>query len=277
MTDEPSAPAPGKIHLKRREAPPPQAPPAERRPVRGGPPGIVRAVLWLALVAWLLFLGYQLLDPGPMLYPDEQAGNSAWWRTLLPQTGEPSDLPVAEPDEPELRELKLQVADALVAGRFVAAMQQIRNHQDVPGSYPYQDKLSELARFVADVSRVNNVVCDALSRKLDEEVVIRIKGRSCKIVVRAVAGHRINAMLLPDKPGTEPRSVTFAVTDMDPIERAHWIGRADTPVACAMKYVLLMRGGDPEGARVFARGCGIMAEACAARTTAGSGIDPQTS
>jgi hypothetical protein len=149
----------------------------------------------------------------------------------------------------------------MLAGSIPDALGLIERQQQALDIYPYQDALSELAVFVRSASRVNAAVADAIRDRIDEEVVIRVKDRRFTIIPRASAGERINAVIVPSRADQARRSATFSVSDLDPIERAHWIGQADTPLKCTMKLLLHLSAGDREGARVFAPSCGILAPA----------------
>ncbi|NQU40298.1 MAG: hypothetical protein HQ523_10135 [Lentisphaerae bacterium] len=231
---------------------------------------LLRAALWIGLVGWLLVLAFKLLDPLPFLFPDEDdTATYSWWRVdptrVAAEVDQPDAIAKATPEDPELYALKLQIAEALLAGRFPDAIAVIERQQQADDIYPYQSELADLATFVRDVSRANQIVADAIRDRIDEEIVIRVKDRRITIIPRASAGDRINALLIPPRADQPRRSATFSVSDLDPIERAHWIGQADTPRKCTMKLLLHLQAGDEDGARVFAPSCGPLASAFEAR------------
>ena len=244
-------------------------------------PAFLRMLLWAALVGWLLLLAFKLLDPLPFLFPDEDdAGAYAWWRVQphAPVAGAVAtrDASTSQQDDPELHALKGRVATALLTSSFREALALIGRQQQAPDIYPYEDDLTDLAGFVRAVSRINIVVADAIRERIGEDVVIRVKGRRVTIIPRASAGDRINAVVIPSRADQKQRSATFSVSDLDPIERAHWIGQADTPHKCAMKLLLHLSAGDPEGARVFAPSCGILARAFEEQLRGAAPITPAT-
>ena len=244
-------------------------------------PAFLRILLWAALVGWLLLLAFKLLDPLPFLFPDEDDTEAyAWWRvephTPVAAQEETRDAPAPKQDDPELHALKRRVVTALLSSSFIEAQALIGRQQQAPDIYPYQDDLTDLAGFVRAVARINAVVADAIRERIGEEVVIRVKGRRFTITPRASAGDRINAIVIPSRADQKRRSATFSVSDLDPIERAHWIGQADTPHKCAMKLLLHLSAGDPEGARVFAPSCGILARAFDEQLGGAAPITPAT-
>jgi hypothetical protein len=224
----------------------------------------LRLCLWIGLAAWLLFLGFKLLDPLPFLFPGEDDGTYAWWQTrpeTVPSAPVETEPDSGRADSPELYALKLKIVAALLRNTAGEALAIVKRQQDQPDIYPYQEDLSELAAFVRSVARMNTTVADAIRERIDQEVVIRVNDRRVKMVPRASAGERVNAVLVSSRGGAQPRSVTFSVSDLDPIERSHWLGQADDPQRCAMKLLLHLEAGDRSGARVFAPNCGILARA----------------
>ena len=244
-------------------------------------PAFLRILLWAGLGGWLLLLAFKLLDPLPFLSPNEDdAGAYAWWRVQphAPVAGAVAtrDAPASQQDDPALHALKRHVVTALLSSSFSEAFALIRRQQQAPDIYPYQDDLADLDGFVRAVSRINAVVADAIRERIGEDVVIRVKGRRVTITPRTSAGDRINAVVIPSRADQKRRSATFSVSDLDPIDRAHWIGQANTPHKCAMKLLLHLSAGDPEGARVFAHSCGILARAFEEQLGGAASITPAT-
>ncbi|MBT3295548.1 MAG: hypothetical protein HN919_20895 [Verrucomicrobia bacterium] len=256
----------GEVRAAKRQVRPratPRKAPQVNAPTDVGP-AFLRILLWAALVGWLLLLAFKLLDPLPFLFPDDDdTGAYAWWRVdpHAPVAAETRDAPAPKQNDPELRALKRRVVTALLSSSFSDALALIERQQKAPDIYPYQDDLDDLHGYVRAVARINAVVADAIRERIDEEVVIRVKDRRVTIIPRASAGDRINAVVIPSGADQKRHSATFSVSDLDPIERSHWIGQADTPHKCAMKLLLHLSAGDPEGARVFAPSCGILARA----------------
>jgi hypothetical protein len=257
---EPASQQPGThLRIKRMVVdaePEPDAPSRGRR--------LLHTVLWIALVAWLAALAFYLLDPLPLLFPDPDAALE-WQAPAAAQTIIRTREPAPRPTEPESRELqalKRRLADLLLDGDYAAAMEALRRQREAPDLYPHQDAIVTLAAFVREVSAVNSHVADAFSSRLDESVVVRVRDRRLTLIPRARAGERINAFVPTDGgTSTNGQSVTFNVTDLDPAERAHWLGEAATPEICAMKLLLHAQAGDITTARTFVDGCGPMAAA----------------
>jgi len=241
-----------------------RAPQPVRLPVEQGLPPqgrtpFLRKLLWAILAAWLLCLAFMLLDPLPFLFPDEDDAGS-WWRVGTDsQVTAPSDLPA--PDHPELAALKQKIAAAIVGDELNKAMALIRQQRQAPEIYPYPDDLVELGNAIKALKQINTTVADILRGHINEEIVIRVKGRPVKIIPRASAGERINALVVPSRTNQPSRSATFDITDLPPLERSRWIGKADTPLKCLLKLYLHLEADDRDGARAFAPSCGILAKA----------------
>ncbi len=227
-------------------------------PQRG--PSLLHKLLWVILAGWLLCLAFMLLDPLPFLFPDEDSAGS-WWRWGEASTSATPEDDVTAPDKPELTALKQKVATAIVNDDLNRAMMLIRQQRQSPEIYPYQDELMELGKALTALKHVNTTVADILRAHIDEEVVIRVKNRSLKIIPRASAGDRINALVVASRADQPRCSATFKITDLAPLERSRLIGKADTPLKCLMKLHLHLEAGDRDAARAFAPSCGILADA----------------
>ncbi|MDP6631526.1 MAG: hypothetical protein QGH29_11205 [Kiritimatiellia bacterium] len=220
-------------------------------------------LLWLGLIAWLLILAFMLLDPLAFLFPDDDTVGS-WWHV---ESGAPEVVPEAPPDEtpgeehPSLTALRQVVAAGIVSNDLSGVMALVQQQKRRPSLYPYPDALSQLATALTAVRNVNTTVADRIREHIDEQVVLNVRGRSITIVPRASAGERVNVFVVTPQTNRPPRSATFGITDLDPIERARWLGEADTPRICLMKLHLHLQADDHESARAFAPGCGPLADA----------------
>jgi hypothetical protein len=220
-------------------------------------------LLWLGLIAWLLILAFMLLDPLAFLFPDDDTVGS-WWHV---EPSAPEAVPQAPPEEtpgeehPSLTALKQAVAAGIVSNDLNSAMALVQQQKRRPSLYPYLDALFELENALTAVRNVNTTVADMIRENIDEEVVLNVRGRAVTIVPRASAGERVNAFVVTSQTNRPPRSATFKVTDLAPIERARWLGEAGTPSKCLLKLYLHLEADDHESARAFAPGCGLLADA----------------
>jgi hypothetical protein len=223
----------------------------------GQPSSFLRKLLWTALIAWLLALGFFLLDPLPLLFPGDDPHDSLWRTAPSPDTP-PEQTPERHP---ALTVLLQDVAAALLARDPNAAMTLVLQQQKQPERYPYPDDLSTLAHAVTAVKYVNLRVADLVREHIDEELQIHVRNRTITIIPRASAGERVNALIVPTQTNRPPQSKTFKITDLAPAERARLIGKADTPTKALMKLYLHLEAGDKESARAYAPGCGLLGPA----------------
>jgi hypothetical protein len=224
-------------------------------------PTFLRKLLWGSLVVWLLCLAFLLLDPLPFFFPGDDSSAGDWWQTdVTTPIAAPAD-EAPTPDHPELVALRQQLAAAIVNGDLGSAIAVVRAQRQAPAIYPYQDDLVELGETLAALKRTNTTVADILREHMNEEVVIRVKKRPVRIIPRASAGERLNALVVPGNSNQPRRSATFNIADLSPLERSRWVGEADTPLKCLMKLYLHLEADDRDGARAFAPGCGDLATA----------------
>ncbi len=220
-------------------------------------------LLWFGLIAWLFILAFMLLDPLAFLFQDDDTAGR-WWRVESGAPGAAPGSPQHETpsvDHPSLAALKQAVAAGIVSNDLSGAMTLVQNQRRRPGLYPYPDALSELADALTALRNVNTTVADRIRENIGKEVILNVRGRYLTIVPRASAGERVNALVVTSQTNRSPRSATFEIADLDPIERARWLGKADTPHGCLMKLHLYLEADDLENARALASGCGPLADA----------------
>ncbi len=226
---------------------------------RGG--AFLRKLLWLALAAWLLFLGFMLLDPLPFLFPSDD-DTAEWWRTdRTAAAPKPMETHTVAPKHPGLQALTTDVAKAIVNRDIDSAMRLVQKQQQSPDLYPYPDALGEIAGHLRALHRIDIVVADTIREHIDETISIRVKGRSIAVIPRASAGERVNVLVVSGRTNAPQRSATFKVTDLTPAERARLLGDPDTPRTCLLKLYLHLEAGDRDAAQAFAPGCGTLADA----------------
>lgn len=257
-------------------------------------PARFRVPAWLVLIAWLLFLAYRVLDPVTLLFTSEGSAPKAR-RHRPPQDPSVRTTSLFDPDDrtqrhgqalpghrtylaydgtlgtttPELGDVRSRVADAICGAQFVEALKLVEDKLAAVSDAPSTKELQTMRRTVLEASRMKQLIRNGASSRVDQEVVLRIKGKLLPVTLRATAGDRINATVV-DAAGAKPvtNSVTFNISDLEPAERGKLLGPANTPGRCTIKFLLNLQGRDFETARIFAENCGPLAEAFMAQAEA---------
>lgn len=256
-------------------------------------PPWIRTAVWTLLWAWWIFLAHSLLSPQRADRPDradmpkttkkpeiieqllemeqdappESVESDAQARTSDIAAEEEDSLatPMEENVEPsaeyDINALKLTVTEHLIAEDFEKALSVIRE-QDGSGSF--KGELASLLEFVADVAKMNSLIESGFNAKIGQEVAVQRNGRTHVIIPRAIAGGRANALVIKkNADAAQTNSVTYTISQMEPSERRLWLGAANNPAKCAMKFILYMQEQDYMSARTFASNAGPLSEAFA--------------
>jgi serine/threonine protein kinase len=162
-------------------------------------------------------------------------------------------------DRDNLDMLKMNVVNCLLAEDFVTAFSLVEKEKGQPYSEASVAQLDEIGKFIRDIARMPAIIEDAFRGKLGKEVVINFNRQSQKMIIRAIFSGSVNATLI-GKSGAITDPITFSISKLPPAELNRWLGAADTPVKCAMKFILSMKAGDYESARTYASNCGPLTE-----------------
>ena len=267
---------------------------AAGKPARPGPRRLsLRKPAFLLLAAWLAYLAYHVFWPVSLVLParlmptrgagprgGERTGggitreaSSAWASRYGGRQG-PDGVAYGPrapraPTAPELRELRTDVADALCAARFDAAMTLVEEDLALPHTDRAQAELGEIADIVEEVSAMDELIRAGARARLEEELTLRVHGRQQTLQLRAMAGDRLNAVVTTRRGFTvQTNDLTFTFADIHPSDLGILLGAANTPGRCTIKFLLCLQGRDYAKARMFAENCGPLAEALAAQADA---------
>ena len=206
-------------------------------------------------------------EPGPdgVVEPDNGV------KPPVPEGGQASQ---TQPDQDKQGEpavellpgVKTKLAGLLAAQDFQKALTLLDEEAKSRPDETELDEIAKLKDFVTKVATMDSAVRAAFTAKAGETVVLNYKNRHLQIELRAVSGDKINGLLLVKTAGgVEKKPITFPLSRLEPLERARWLGSANTPDRCAMKYILHLQGGDIAAARTYAANSGPLSSAFAER------------
>jgi hypothetical protein len=159
---------------------------------------------------------------------------------------QPTPEELRQQTERAIREMEDQVAAYLLREELensVGALDIILEDSD-------NDELRRAARqfkeFVAQVAELNTAVASAMRLKSGEEVTVMLKGKPVKGRLMAINGGQIELDETVDqKTATLRRHHSIALSDVDPADRARWLGDGAGPVRKAMLFILAWRSRQP--------------------------------
>jgi hypothetical protein len=113
------------------------------------------------------------------------------------------------------------------------------------------DDLRHAARpfkeFVSQVAGLNTAVASAMRLKSGEEVTVMLKGKPIKGRLMSINGEQIELEETVEQKSTIlKRHHSIALADVDPTDRARWLGEGAGPVRKAMLFILAWRSHQPE-------------------------------
>lgn len=251
----------------------------------------VRVCLWALLVAWWVALAWYLREPSepaPAVVrrpPSKSPASVASAPTaktsvvealprvepapLSPAAGATSAPPPTVVREDRLPKIREEVAELAIKGELAKAAALLDAELAKDDARDIAAELTATRQFVADLAQVNGLIASAFKSKIGQRVSLEMDNRRHLLTVRAVEGTEVKGELLV-KAGDAERAepVAFSVDTLDPIERSRWLGRADTPAKCAMKFLLHLKGGDYASASEFAAQAGPLAQAFSVKVKA---------
>jgi hypothetical protein len=229
----------------------------------------------LLLLAWLLLLSYVLFEPITLLLPrgpqrsapaasrgDARTETHVTGEQAEPSHGQPAVEQTARPTErpstqPELSDLRADVADAICAGNFFQALRLTEDELRMPHSAAAVSELNEIRDIVLAVSGINSAIAAGAQGSLRRDMPLHVRGREMTVELRAMAGEKLTGYVKTRRGlAVATNEITFSMSDLDPSDMAQFLGPAGTPGQCAMKYLVYMKARNHETARTFAENCG---------------------
>jgi serine/threonine protein kinase len=160
-------------------------------------------------------------------------------------------------DAEQLETIGMNVANCLIAEDFNKALSVLQDEKDKPHSAAFLANAENIRKVVKEVQGMPIVLESAFKNKLDHEVDITLNKQKRRILIRAISRGTVNATATGGP--TDGQSVTFSLSQLDPVEQSRWLGSVRTPSRYAMKFILLMKGRDYESAKALAGNCGPLA------------------
>lgn len=189
---------------------------------------------------------------------------------LVPPNGSTTQPPTPDPVQqqkpaaPLLTDLKTRLAGDLALQDFQQALATLDVEAKDKKEQAELDEIAKLREFVTEVSKMDETVRATFTAQAGKTIVLNYKNRRLQIELRAVSGNNITGLLLvKTAQGVEKKPIKFLLSRLEPLERARWLGPANTPARCAMKYILHLKGGDKATAKTYAANCGPLATAFA--------------
>lgn len=264
-----------------------------------GLPAWIRVPAWLLLVIWWIFLAYSLLVPIDVLHPGTAPASQPAAAQTPPAAGKgsgatrikppvfnalrsaeptaPDAASEAAPDEAPAESLNVEndaaaqaeatqgglsadrksaVLKALFAEDYTQAWDLLREEAG-SGQAGQGQKLQDLQQAIRNLPMVEQRLLDYVSTQIGKELTLKDGRREIRMTPRSVAGNQIYAVV---KGQAGEKSVRFTLADIPPLVRAQWLGVANTPDACALKFILLSKGGDSAAAAAYAPRSGPLSE-----------------
>jgi hypothetical protein len=104
-----------------------------------------------------------------------------------------------------------------------------------------------LKEFVTQVAGLNTAVASAMRLKSGEEVAVMLKGKPIRGRLMSINGDQIELEeTVEQKTSILKRHHSIALADVDPTDRARWLGDGAGPVRKAMLFILAWRSHQPE-------------------------------
>lgn len=269
-------------------------------------PTWLRIPLELLMLAWFGWLGYQLIwlplnpiEPGVKIVstPVESNEPEVDLQNTTENTTEPdsavsdgdikseTDLPIRPTPQPEpnikkgsnvrvepekniptvsLPKLKSDIVDMLLKNNISGAVALLNE------SYPAVSRPSQVSELSDLLTKLKgNMVAKAFESHKGDKITIIYKGHQKKIKVTDVNGETVSADLYASTGiSEESRAIKFKISQLDPQEQSHLLGRAHSPEIAVAKFLLYMNAGDYINARKLAEKCGTLSEACIAEVDA---------
>lgn len=222
-----------------------------------------RVAMWILLLTWWASFAYRMYG-----IPEQVATRSIPRRQAPAPRGAkarpvPNPVPtgVSAADRTALRQTCTAIAQTLVTGDFEAA----QRHLDTAyaaASTPLRAELTSLREITAALPGMNDASAAALSAKVGSRMKIRIGDAERVIIPRSVVNMEIRADLVKDVGGVSKlQPVTFSIMEINPADRAEWLGDADSPATATMKCLLYAMANDRGSAQRLAAETGPLAEA----------------
>lgn len=251
----------------------------------------VRLFLKLVLLGWWGWLGYQLFDLPPLQQmqrprattPEPGATPPPAHGDTVPATSPretpttrtyPSPEPGYDPtpalppasglSADEINALSADVMRQILA-QDPAAAQQLLTEAGRRADSGQLDALTQLAERAA---QVDETALGAFRDAIGTTTTLHHNGRKLTVVVKGVRDQKIAAdMIVAGGNPPQKRPISFALSQINPIEQSRWLAASQSPAAPVSRCLLLMRGGDYLAAQEQAKACGELSEIL------GAGID----
>ena len=155
-----------------------------------------------------------------------------------------------------------ETAGRLLAGELKTAHAVIDSALRKPSSQALAREFLRLKAFTDEATGTEGLVTRGLLGRVGQETTLHYKGEDRRVLLQAMSGDNVRGVLIETRPaGVVSNALLFTVSSLDPIERSRWIGPANSPARCVMKFLLYFDRGDFRTAVHFAENCGPFAEA----------------
>jgi serine/threonine-protein kinase len=196
----------------------------------------------------------QPTPPAAAAKPAEKTPDKPVEQPTQSETNSASATPATQIDEKDQMEfLGMKVSDCLLSEDFAGAQALLQQEKGKPHTEEALAKIEELKTFVRDISNMPTLIENAFRMKLSEqkEIEVVINKQRRQLLIRAIS----NGIVYAATVGTNEESVSFTLSQLDPLERNRWLAADKTPAKCAMKFILFMKAKDYRSAKALAANC----------------------
>ena len=279
---------------------PPNAGARPPAPVRAKPvrppfaPAWLRVTAWSMMLVWSGLLAYQLrvapspvrppllvrplppppapvavpVAPAPVPAPVQPANPPADAVVPAPAVTAPPAVPV-DRDKTVLKEIGQGVVRALLKGNAAEAKSLVQSELAGTRSDKLKKPLRDMEALVAAMSGMDAPILAAFRGAIGKPVTVQFDDSRRALIPRSVDGTDVTATLGSDPAQTPPgQSVTFSIYEINPVDRARWMGTVDGPAKAAAKALLYLKGEDYASATTFAKQAGCLSDAMTAEILA---------
>lgn len=199
-------------------------------------------------------------QPAPSISADKQSEKPP--EQPPPQTDSSLSPAVAQPDDKaQMDMLGMNVVNWLLAEDFAMAQTILQEEKGKPHTEASLAKIEELKKFVRNVSEMPTVIENAFRLKLSEPMELVINKQKRTLVIHAISNGTAYALTVDTNGGAQDGdSITFPLSQVDPLDRNRCLGPANTPAKYVMKFILFMKGRDYKSAKPLVADCGPLAE-----------------
>ncbi|MBN2301485.1 MAG: serine/threonine protein kinase [Lentisphaerae bacterium] len=165
-------------------------------------------------------------------------------------------------DDANLAAIKTELAQHMYSHEFTLAKAIIDNELEYVYSADAESELNLIKKIIDDVSRINDTIELAFRKKIGEKVKIVNAGKEYWVRIKNVSAGEVTATMdvkIGSRFGT--KTVTFAISQLDPIERSKWLGDPITVADHVQKLILHLEAGDFDTAKTLSAKCGYLSDA----------------